>query len=131
MVGFPGESDQEFNESLEFLKEIGFSKTHIFAYSRRKGTIADKMPEQITKSVKSSRSKKMFAVAKRSEEEFLNSLLGKTVSVLFETEENKTFFGYTPNYARVAVKSKENLTGSIKNVKISSVEGDFCYGELI
>ena len=128
MVGFPGETDEEFNQSISFLKKVGFAKTHVFAYSRRQGTIADKMTDQITKAVKSQRSRQMIAAATKCEEEFLQGLVGKTLSVLFETEENGQYLGYTPNYARVAVESDEVLSSKLKNVKITAVDGDLCKG---
>lgn len=128
MVGFPGETEEEFNQSISFLKKVGFAKTHVFAYSRRQGTIADKMTDQITKATKSQRSRQMISAATKCEEEFLQGLVGKTFSVLFETEENGIFFGYTPNYARVAVESDEILGGKLKNVKITAVDGDLCKG---
>lgn len=128
MVGFPGETEEEFNQSISFLKKVGFAKTHVFAYSRRQGTIADKMTDQITKATKSQRSRQMIVAATKCEEEFLQGLVGKTFSVLFETEENGKYFGYTPNYARVAVESDEILGGKLKNVKITTVDGDLCKG---
>ena len=131
MVGFPGETNEEFLQSLEFLKKVGFAKTHVFAYSRRKGTVADKMPDQITKAVKSERSHKMIAAANHSENRFLSSLVGKTVSVLFETLENGKNFGYTKNYARVSTESDVFLGGTVRKVKITAVNGDVCEGELV
>ena len=131
MVGFPQETAAEFEESLNFAKKIGFAKTHVFAYSRRKGTIADKMEGQIEKLVKSERSRKMIKVALENESNFLNSLVGKTLDVLFETEEDNTWVGYTKNYARVEVISGDNLSGSLKKVRILSALGDTCQGELI
>lgn len=131
MVGFPGETDKEFEESLAFLKRVEFAKTHVFAYSRRKGTVADRMDNQITKSKKSERSKLMIAAAEECEQKFLSSLVGKTLSVLFETLENGENLGYTQNYARVGVKSDEFLGGTLRNVKIVSVKSEICEGELI
>lgn len=131
MVGFPGETEEEFQESIAFLKKISFAKTHVFAYSRRSGTLADKMPDQITKAEKNCRSRKMIAAATLCEQEFLNSLVGKEVSVLFETLENGKNSGYTPNYARVSVKGAQFLGGAVKKVKILSVTGDICEGELL
>lgn len=130
MVGFPGETEREFEESLNFAERIGFAKTHIFAYSRRKGTVADKMEGQISKAVKSERSRKMMEIALENEEDFLKSLVGKTVSVLFETYENGKWIGYTKNYAHVEVESPLNLNGMLSDVKIISASGEICKGEL-
>ncbi len=131
MVGFPAETKEEFKESLSFCEKIGFAKTHIFAYSRRKGTIADKMENQIEKAEKHERSRKMQEIAQKSENKFMGKLIGKAHSVLFETEEEDLSFGYTPNYVKVAVKTDLSLCGQIKNVKIVSIENSYCIGELI
>ncbi|MBE6749870.1 MAG: tRNA (N(6)-L-threonylcarbamoyladenosine(37)-C(2))-methylthiotransferase MtaB [Ruminococcaceae bacterium] len=131
MVGFAGETEEEFSESLEFLKEVGFAKAHVFAYSRREGTVAFGMPNQVTNTEKQRRSKIMLEAAAQSETAFLERQKGKTVPVLFETEENGCYFGYTPNYSRVCVKSEEDLSGEIKNVEITSCENGVCYGKLV
>ena len=131
MVGFPGETEEEFEESLNFAKKIGFAKAHIFAYSRRKGTLADKMEGQIPNSIKHERSRKMISATCDSEEKFLKSLVGKNLSVLFETEEKGKWVGYTENYSRIEVESDENLAGVLRKVKITSAKGEYCEGELI
>lgn len=131
MVGFAGESEEEFSQTLEFVKKVGFAKSHIFAYSRRRGTAADKMPGHLSNSVKAQRSRKMINLTQASEHEFLVSQCGKTASVLFETEENGEYLGNTKNYTPVKVKSDINLCGKIYNVKITSVFGGFCLGEII
>lgn len=131
MVGFPGETEEEFEESLNFAKKIGFAKAHIFAYSRRKGTLADKMEGQIPNSVKHERSRKMISATCDSEEKFLKSLVGKNLSVLFETEEKGKWVGYTENYSRIEVESDENLSGVLRKVKITSAKGEYCEGKLI
>ena len=130
MVGFAGETEEEFGKSVAFLKEIGFSKAHVFAYSRRKGTVADKLPNQITKSEKSRRSRIMIEAANTCEQEILTSQIGKTLEVLFETKENSMFFGYTKNYLRVGVKTDLLLEGKTANIKILSVENDYLIGEI-
>ncbi len=131
MVGFPAETDEEFRQSLKFAEKIGFSKTHVFAYSRRKGTLADKMDGQISSALKKERSQKMISVSLESEEKFLNSLIGKTLFVLFESQENGKWIGYTKNYALVEVRSREKLNGQLKRVKISACKNGRCIGELI
>ncbi len=131
MVGFPQESEEEFEESLEFARKIGFAKAHIFAYSRRKGTMADRMTGQISNSVKKERSQKMIAVTNESEKAFLNTLVGKTFSVLFETAENGHWVGYTENYAEVKVETEENLNGEMREVEILFANEDSCEGRLI
>ena len=131
MVGFPNESETEFEESLKFAKKIKFAKTHVFAYSRRKGTVADRMDGQITNSVKKERSQKMLALTLETEKEFLNSLVDTELCVLFETEENGKWVGYTKNYARVETESETPLGGLLKDVKITSVKNESCEGVLI
>lgn len=131
MVGFAGETEEEFQESLSFAKEIGFAKAHIFAYSRRAGTVAYGLPNQISRAEKARRSRLMSEATLKTEGEFLNSLLGRVFPVLFETAQDGFAEGYTANYSRVRVKSDNPHTGEILNVKIVSAENEYCVGELI
>ncbi len=132
MVGFPSESESEFLESVEFVKKVGFSKAHVFAYSRRPGTKADLEKNQITKDLKASRSKKMIEVTNISREKFLNSQINTVQSVLFERYKDNDFYeGYTKNYTPVLVKSDDILSGKIFNVEIQSVERGVCIGKLV
>jgi len=131
MVGFPDETEEEFSESLEFVEKIGFAKSHIFAYSRREGTIAAAQKNQITNKEKQSRSKRMFSVTALTEKKFLESQIGKTVSVLFETMEEDCFVGYSPNYTKVFVKSSDLLHGKILDVKLNELFKDGCKGDLV
>ena len=130
MVGFAGETEEEFSKSLAFAKEIGFAKTHVFAYSRRRGTVAYGLPAQITRAEKAERSRRMIETALACEEEFLKGLVGKTEYVLFETAERGFAEGYTPNYSRVRIKSDEPHTGEILPVKIILAEKECCIGEI-
>ncbi len=129
MVGFAGETEEEFSKSLAFAKEIGFAKAHIFAYSRRSGTMAYNMPNQITRAEKSRRSREMIKATLQTEQAFINSYIGKTVEVLFETEENGFAVGYTKNYLRVKVKSDNPHTGEILKIKLLSAESDYLIGK--
>ena len=131
MVGFAGETEEEFSQSLAFAKEIGFAKAHIFAYSRRSGTMAYNMPNQITRSEKSRRSREMINTTLQSEYGFIDSYLNKTVEVLFETDENGFAVGYTKNYLRVKVKSDSAHTGEILKVKITDRYGDCAVGQFV
>lgn len=130
MVGFAGETDEDFTQSLEFLKKTGFAKSHVFAYSRRKGTIAYGLPNQISKTEKSRRSRLMLEAAAECERIFLNSQVGLVLPVLFETNENGFWIGYTPNYTPVKVKNKNIKSGEILKVKIISSENDYCVGKI-
>ena len=131
MVGFAGETEEEFLQSLEFAKEIKFAKSHIFAYSRRSGTIAYALPNQVTKSEKASRSKQMITATLNTEKEFLQNQIRNTVSVLFETSQDGINEGYTKNYSRVKVMSPISLSGKILNVKLTNTKNDYLIGELV
>lgn len=131
MVGFAGETEEEFKENIEFAKKVGFALTHVFAYSRRAGTVAHGLPNQVTKAEKENRSRQMIAATKLSEQNFLNMQCGTTVSVLFETADNNIYSGYTKNYTYVKVKSDSNLCGKIADVKLLSCHDGYCEGELI
>lgn len=132
MVGFAGETDEEFAESLAFVKKVGFAKSHIFAYSRRKGTFADKMQNQVTNSVKEKRSHEMISVTKESEKGFLISQLGAVYKVLFETYENGYAYGYTANYCRVKVKCNTHPGNELINVELKKCDEDMCIvGEIV
>lgn len=132
MVGFPGETEEEFEKSVDFVKKTGFAKVHVFPYSRRKGTVADKAPNQINEKVKGERSKIMISVTDNSKTEFLQSQKGLVEQVLFETMKNDEYCeGYTKNYTPVHVYTKDNLCGKILSVKITEVCKDYCLGELV
>ncbi|MBR6693394.1 MAG: tRNA (N(6)-L-threonylcarbamoyladenosine(37)-C(2))-methylthiotransferase MtaB [Clostridia bacterium] len=131
MVGFAGETDEEFSQSLAFAKEIGFAKAHIFCYSRRKGTVADKLPSQIENALKTKRSHILADACEQSEIDFLENQLGRVFPVLFETEENGFCFGYTPNYTRVKIPATEGLCGNISDVLLNSVVDGCCLGQLV
>ncbi len=131
MVGFAGETEDEFNQSLAFAKTIGFARAHIFAYSRRSGTVAAGLKNQVSNTEKQKRAHLMADVTKQTENEFLKAQIGNTYPVLFETQENGTAEGYTPNYTRVIVKTEDVLSGQILDVLIKSSKDDYCIGELI
>lgn len=135
MVGFPNETDEDFNESVEFVKKIGFSKVHVFRYSRRKGTPADKMSNQIPESIKSKRATKMLNAVSLSEKNYLQSLVGKTVKVLFERENCTEFHrGYAEDYTLVKIpreNSEKSLRNQIFYVTIEESRSDFCIGKIM
>lgn len=119
IVGFPGETEEEFNKTVEFLNKIKFSKIHVFQYSPREGTRAAKMTEQIKSEIKEERSKKIIDISKKYEEEFLDNQIGKNLEVLFEQQENEFWKGHTKNYIIVQKKGK-NLENKSLNVTIAS-----------
>lgn len=122
IVGFPQETEEEFLETMEFAKRIGFSKIHVFKFSRRKGTVADKMSGQVEESVKTERSERLMALETALGEEYRDYLKGKEEQVLFEESsmvDGELFqTGYTKRYVRVAVKTEQNLSNQLVMVKI-------------
>ena len=122
IVGFPGETDEEFNKTYQFLKEIKFYKMHVFKYSPRKGTKAAVMLNQINGDIKEERSKKLIELSDRNEIEYNNSYIGKNVEVLFEEEKDGMYKGHTQNYIMVYCQSKENLNNKIMDVVCEKAE---------
>lgn len=131
MVGFAGETEEEFRESLDFAKKIKFAKSHIFAYSRREGTVAAALPDQLTAAEKDRRSKLMTEVTNETEREFLQAQTGKVFPVLFENSDSNFTYGHTENYTRVKVDKNTDLQGKILNVKLLKVTEDTVYGEIV
>jgi threonylcarbamoyladenosine tRNA methylthiotransferase MtaB len=132
MVGFAGETEEEFKSSLDFSDYIGFAKVHVFSYSRRKGTVADKMPNQVDPSVKNIRSKLMIEHTDNKRSEFLKSQVGLKEEVLFEIVNRSGYYeGYTKNYTPVYVKSDENIIGQIRLVEIKESFDDYCVANLL
>ena len=130
MVGFPDESEEDFEESARFAEKVGFEKVHVFPYSPREGTRAAKM-KQLEKSVKENRSREMIKRTNKIRNDYLLSQVGKEVNVLFETRTQDGFTeGYTENYTPVKVKG-EIPCNEIKKIKITAVDGDFCVGETV
>lgn len=130
MVGFAGETDEEFKQSIDFVKEVGFARSHIFAYSRRAGTVADTLPNQVSNAVKQERAKEMAEVANKCEQEFLKAQIGKVFFVLFETGKDGIQEGYTPNYTRVLINCDKHLTGQILPVLITEAHENYCFGKI-
>ena len=120
IVGFPGETEEEFENSLEFIRKCGFADMHIFPYSRRPGTPADKMPGQLSNAVKEDRSRRAIAVAEEMSRAYRESFVGTTLEVLFEEPEGEYFTGHTPNYIKVYGKG-EDLHNQMKAVKATGL----------
>lgn len=132
MVGFAGETDEDFKASLEFVDSIGFAKVHVFPYSRRKGTVADKAPNQVAPQIKEQRARQMIEHCDASRREFLSAQRGLCESVLVERVRHGYLEGYTGNYTPVHINSDNTLLcGQIVNVKITNSFDDYCEGELI
>ncbi len=130
IVGFPGETEEEFEKTYQFLKEIKFYKMHIFKYSKRKGTKAAVMENQVDGQTQEERSEKLIELSNRNESEYNKSYIGKKVQVLFEEKEKDIFKGHTANYILVKVKSKQNLENKIEIVELTIPEENYIYGEL-
>lgn len=130
MVGFPGETDEEFEKSLAFMEKIAFADAHVFSYSNRKGTKADVMENQIDPKVKEVRHKAMEGTVARLKNEYLESMAGKNLSVLFEQEiSDGVYEGTAENYAKVIMKSDVDISKKCKTVKIIKAENGFLTAE--
>lgn len=130
LVGFPTETEEDFNTTVEFVKRVGFEKAHVFPYSVREGTRAAKM-EQLIKAVKEDRASRLSAVTDVIREDFLKTQVGKTVEVLFETEKDGYCEGYTKNYTPVRVNTEKTCKGEFLNVEIIDSDKDYCIGKFI
>ncbi|MBR5569771.1 MAG: tRNA (N(6)-L-threonylcarbamoyladenosine(37)-C(2))-methylthiotransferase MtaB [Oscillospiraceae bacterium] len=129
IVAFPGETQEEFAESLAFIRKCGFSEMHIFPYSRRPGTPADKMPGQHDNATKEARSRQAMAVAKEMSEAYRKALIGQTLQVLFEEPEGELFTGHAPNYVKVYVPGQD-LHNQIRTVTVKELYADGVIAEL-
>jgi threonylcarbamoyladenosine tRNA methylthiotransferase MtaB len=132
IVGFPNETDDEFKETLEFVKAVEFSQVHLFKYSQRKGTVAFKMQGQIDEKVKTKRLKELEIVCEKSKIDYLNKFVGKEIEVLFEKSNNeKHQIGHTMNFLPVKVITNENLKNQVLKVKIEKLDNDYLYGKVV
>ena len=122
IVGFPGETEEEFNDTYKFLEKIKLYKMHVFQYSPRKGTRASIMPNQIMANVKEQRSKKLIEMSNKNQEEYNNKYIGQKVEVLFEDRIGDYYRGHTQNYILVKVKTNEELENYIKEVNVIKAE---------
>ncbi len=123
IVGFPGETDEEFEETYNFLKEIKFYKMHIFKYSQRNGTIAAKMPNQIDGNIKEERSNKLIELSNNNQIEYQEKYIGKKIDVLFEEIDGGFTKGHTSNYMELKIKGeKAEFIDKIKNVEVAEID---------
>ena len=123
IVAFPGETEEEFAESLTFIRKCGFADMHIFPYSRRPGTPADKMPGQHNNDTKEARSRAAIAVAEEMSRAYRENLIGTVHAVLFEEKDGEFFTGHAPNYVKIYAEG-EDLHNEIRNVEITEVYKD-------
>ena len=131
IVGFPGEDEAEFSQTLDFIRKCAFSDMHVFPYSKRKGTPAATMPGQVLRTVKEERAKRAAKVSREMRDEYLACCVGRELSVLFEELQNGMWTGHGENYVRVCVKSGEDLKNSMRRVRILSVRDGTLEGELV
>ena len=130
IVAFPGETEQEFSESLAFIQKCSFADMHIFPYSRRPGTPADKMPNQHPNAVKEARSKAAIAVAEQMSQQYRQQMIGQTFWVLFEEPEDEYFTGHAPNYIKVYVTGR-GLHNQLRQVFVTALYKDGVAAKLV
>ena len=123
IVAFPGETEEEFRQSLEFIRKCSFADMHIFPYSRRPGTPADKMPGQHNNATKEARSRSAIAVAEEMNRAYREALIGTVQQVLFEEKDGQYFTGHAPNYIKVYTAG-EGLHNELRKVRITGLYKD-------
>lgn len=131
IVGFPGETEEEFKQTYKFLSKIKFYQMHVFKYSPREGTKAAIMPNQISPEKKEERSRMLIELSHKNEAEYKQKFINKTVEVLFEQPEGDYIIGHTPNYLKVAVKGNMDLENQIKKVQILENGEEFLIGTIV
>ena len=129
IVGFPGETEAEFKETLAFCRKVKFARIHVFPFSPRPGTAAASMEKQVPDAVKKARTDTMLALAKEAAGEFRQGYIGKALEVLWEQQSNSVWSGYTPNYIKVYAKSADNLANAVRPVKLVKLYRDGVWGE--
>lgn len=131
IVGFPGETEDEFGETKKTISEMNLSDMHVFKYSKRAYTRAAKMEDQIDGNIKKKRSEELISIAANNKQKFLNKYIGCVKKVLFESYENGFLQGYTSNYIKVDVKGDSKLCGTIQDVALTSLDGETMQGSLV
>lgn len=130
IVGFPGETEEEFEETYKFLEKIKFYRMHIFKYSQRNGTKAAIMPNQVDGNIKEERSNKLIKLSDQIQNDYNQKYIGKEVEVLFEEKENEYIKGHTKNFIVVKVKEEKDLENKIEKVKIVGIENQELVGKI-
>ena len=131
IVGFPGETEDEFSDTLDFMKKVGFLDAHIFSYSRREGTPAASMEGQVPPDIKHERSARLISAQREITYGILDGMIGKTLPVLFEARNGELFTGHTASFVEVGVKCSEDLHATLADVRITGRQGGICLGELV
>jgi threonylcarbamoyladenosine tRNA methylthiotransferase MtaB len=130
IVGFPGETDVEFQESFNFCRKMQFSRIHVFPFSPRPGTEAADMSQQVSALIKKERSRQMLALAKESARNFQQSFLSRTMNVLWEQQSGGVWSGLTSNYIKISTKNSDDLTNRLLPVKLVKIYRDGVWGEV-
>ena len=122
IVGFPGETDEDFNDTLELCKIVGFSKIHVFPYSDRNGTIASKMKDKVDGNLKKQRVHKLIELSNELERKYFMENINKEVEVLIEEKKDEYYYGFTSNYIPLKLKGNFNITEIYQlNLKIEDI----------
>ena len=130
ITGFPGETEEDHRETLEFIQKCAFSSMHVFPYSQRPGTKAAAMPGQLTHAIKNERARQAQQAADDMERAFLEGCIGQAYPVLFESKSKGLWHGHAGNYCLVAAEG-EDLHGAVRNVKITDTDGKVLFGNII
>ena len=131
IVGFPGETEEEFQQTLDFIQKCAFSAMHIFPYSKRPGTPAAKLPGQVLNAVKEERAHRAAQIARTMQDAYLDSWVGETVPVLFEEERDGLWRGHTTRYCEVTVQSPQPLHNQLRQVRLTGRDGGALQGVLV
>ena len=131
IVGFPGETEDEFQQTLDFIQKCAFSAMHIFPYSKRPGTPAAKLPGQVLNAVKEERAHRAAQIARTMQDAYLDSWVGETVPVLFEEERDGLWRGHTTRYCEVTVQSAQPLHNQLRQVRLTGRDGGALQGVLV
>ena len=131
IVGFPGETEEEFQQTLDFIQKCAFSAMHIFPYSKRPGTPAAKLPGQVRNAVKEERAHRAAQIARTMQNAYLDSWVGETVPVLFEEERDGLWRGHTTRYCEVTVQSPQPLHNQLRQVRLTGRDGGALQGVLV
>ena len=129
IVGFPGETEEEFGQTLDFIRKCAFAAMHVFPYSKRPGTPAAKMPGQVLNAVKEERARRAAEIAAQMERDYLAQFMGQPVPVLFEEEKDGLWHGHTPNYIPVAVQG-DSLHNQVQDVFPERIHNNMIFGRL-
>jgi threonylcarbamoyladenosine tRNA methylthiotransferase MtaB len=130
IVGFPGETEEEFQSTYQFVQEIGFSRLHVFRYSRRPGTPAAELPEQVPAAEKERRSRQLIALGQEQARAYASRLLGQTVEVLWEHQQNGRWIGHTDTYVEVGTVSQQPLANQLLPTQVTGLSGGGVLGQL-